>query len=88
MFISRERNPYCVLACIYDNSQQTVVVVNHSKAVRVGVTEELAGNDVRVALHQAEILAVESVLEPVQGLSTVMPLVNTGWYVTENVHLL
>lgn len=42
----------------------------------MGVTEELAGYDVVIGLNEAEVLSVESVLEPMEGLPTVMPLVS------------
>lgn len=66
----------------------TVVVINHSETVGVGVPEELAGDDVRVALHERQVLAVEAVLEPVQRLPAVMPLVDAGRNVTKYVHLM
>ena len=53
----------------------------------MGVAEELACDDVRVTLNQCEVLAVETILKPVQGLSAVVALVNAGRDVTEDVHL-
>lgn len=53
----------------------TVVVVNHAERVRVGVAEKLASNDVRVALHQREVLAVKAVLKPMQRLAAIVSLV-------------
>ena len=65
----------------------TVVIVDDSEAVGVGVTEELAGDDVRVTLDQVEIFAVESFLEPVQGVQIVVSLVDARRNVAEDVHL-
>ena len=41
----------------------------------MSMAEELSGNDIRIGLNQGEILAVETILEPVQRLPSIMPLV-------------
>lgn len=53
----------------------------------MGVAEELAGDDVRVALHEAQVFPVEPVLKPVQRLPIIVPLVNAGRHVTEYKNL-
>lgn len=65
----------------------TVVIVYHAKAVRMGMSEELAGNYIGIALHHVQIFAVETILEPVKSLAAVMSLINAWWYVSENVNL-
>ena len=53
----------------------------------MSVTEELADDDVGVRSHQLHILAVETILEPVQRLSAVVAFVNARRHVPEYVNL-
>lgn len=57
------------------SNNYTVVIVNNAERVCMSVTEELACNDIRIGLNQGKIFAVEAILEPVQRLSSIMPLV-------------
>jgi len=53
----------------------------------VGVAEELAGDDVRVGLHQLQVASIKSFLEPMQRLSAVVAFVDARRDVAEYVHL-
>ena len=53
----------------------------------MGVAEELAGDDVRVGLHQLQVASIESFLEPMQRLSAVVAFVDARRDVAEYVHL-